>query len=61
MSTTDDTYEAENHRLAKQAALIAAGMSWGGISSISNRDKAILETADKFLAWLETPTIERAT
>lgn len=38
--------------MLRAVALHAAAASWSGISAISNRDKSVLETADKFLAWL---------
>jgi hypothetical protein len=37
---------------AKEIALPAAASSWAGISSIRDRDKSILATADKFVEWL---------
>lgn len=33
-------------------ALQAAAQAWTGMSAISNRDQAMLDTADKFYVWL---------
>jgi len=37
----------------RRVALLAAGMSWGGISSVRARNETVLQTADAMLAWLE--------
>lgn len=46
---------AEKRYRAREAALMSAGMAWGGSANDwaqENRDNAILATADKFEAWL---------
>lgn len=50
-------HELEKAKIAKrigkrEIALLAAGSAWGGISAVKDRDKAVLETAEKFLVWL---------
>lgn len=39
--------------LLRAVALHAAASSWAGLSAISNRDRSVLESADKYLAWLK--------
>jgi hypothetical protein len=46
----DDEDAAE--LVMRGVALHAAAASWSGISAVKDRDASVLETADKYLAWL---------
>lgn len=45
--------ERQRHLENRRVAVLAAGMSWGGISSVRARNTSIVETAEDLLAWLE--------
>lgn len=44
--------DSEDVLIARIAALHAAATAWAGMSAISNRDGAMLTTAEKFEEWL---------
>lgn len=43
---------------AREKALECASRAWAGMGSVRNRDATMLETADKFEAWLDRPVPE---